>query len=399
MNILMLTHRLPYAPNRGDRIRAYYMLRFLSAHARVHLLSLVHDQEEASHAKEIGNAASLTCVRVPYWTNRLRAVAALPLARPLTHVLHDGQGLQDAFREALKKTAADVVLAYCTGMARLVVDTGVEVPLVLDMVDVDSAKWQQLSHVSKGLMRWLYAREGRLMREFEARAVRRATVTTVVNNREREALRRITSSGTVEVIPNGLDVSAFQTSPRPEGTRVASFCGVFDYAPNENAALWLVREIWPLVRREVPDASLLLVGANPTKRLKRQVQGESSVHLTGSVPEVLPYLARSTVSVAPLLTARGIQNKVLEALAAGLPVVTTSSVIEGLPPGVRGGCVCADDTRSIADALIELLRQSPSSLRGRASAADLSCLSWEQQLRPLLGGLRMATGRNESACA
>jgi glycosyltransferase involved in cell wall biosynthesis len=133
--------------------------------------------------------------------------------------------------------------------------------------------------------------------------------------------------------------------------------------------------------------------------LKRQVRSDSSVHLTGSVPEVLPYLARSTVSVAPLLTARGIQNKVLEALAAGLPVVTTSNVIEGLPRAVRSGCVCADDTRSIANALIELLRQNPASLRERASSADLSCLSWEQQLRPLLAGLQMASGRNEDAVA
>ena len=131
-------------------------------------------------------------------------------------------------------------------MARLALETTADIPFVLDMVDVDTVKWQQLSVGARWPLRWIYAREGRVMREFERRAVSCASATLVVNECERQALQGIAATGAIKVVPNGLDVSAFGTTrtSRRE-TRAVSFCGVFDYPPNEEAALWLLRDIWP----------------------------------------------------------------------------------------------------------------------------------------------------------
>jgi polysaccharide biosynthesis protein PslH len=383
MKILMVTHRLPYAPNRGDRIRAYHMLRFLKEYADVHLLSLVHDDEEEHHRDECP-VNSVRTVRVPHWRNRLAALAALPTQRPLTHVLLDSSGLQSAFDATLAQLKPDIVVSYCTGVAHLLANVPSSVPCVVDMVDVDSLKWQQLSATANPLLGWVYARESRCLGSFERAIVRRAAITLVVNERERQALRAAVPDADIQVIPNGIDVVSFRPRSDPAPSNSVVFCGVLDYPPNEQAAVWLGAEIWPAVRERCPAATLTLVGANPTTRVRRLAANDSSILVTGSVPDVRPYLWRAAVSVAPLRTARGIQNKVLEALAAGLPVVTTSVVLTGLPECVHSACIQADSAPDAAAAIAKLLNETAEQRRAFAGRAGLESVAWDQQLAPLL---------------
>jgi glycosyltransferase involved in cell wall biosynthesis len=156
-----------------------------------------------------------------------------------------------------------------------------------------------------------------------------------------------------------------------------------NYAPNEVGALWFARDVWPLVRRAHPSAVFRIVGASPTRAIRGLASGAGRIEVIGAVPKVQPYLWDAAVSVAPIHLAQGLQNKVLEALAAGLPVVTTATVGAGLPVEARGACLVADSARSFADAVLQTLRLPPRDRRRRASAARLDELSWDVQLAPV----------------
>jgi sugar transferase (PEP-CTERM/EpsH1 system associated) len=387
MHILFLTHRLPYAPNRGDRIRAYHMIRALTQQHAVHLVSLVHDDDEQRQVAGLASlVTSVHVARVHRWRNAARVVAALARGTPLTHTLLDAPEIQPILAKLVRQHAPELVVAYCSGMARFAVESPLAgIPLIFDMVDVDSEKWAALAERSSGPLRWVYQREAHHLQRFEAHAASRALTTTVINERERSCLERIAPLANVHVLSNGIDIMHFRSPDPPAvGARVV-FTGVFNYPPNEQGAIWMAERVWPLVRAVRPDAQLLLVGANPTRTVRRLADTDRSIVVTGTVPDVRPYLRQAALGVVPLSTARGLQNKALEAIAAGLPVVVTSRVREGLPSCVDAACLVADDDRTFADAVVGLLARSPNERRDLARQADLSALDWGTQLEPLLG--------------
>jgi sugar transferase (PEP-CTERM/EpsH1 system associated) len=393
VRILLLTHRLPYAPNRGDRIRSYHLLGFLSSRAEVELVSLVHDREEEAHAADLRQQGiEVTVARVSRARSLARALGAFATGQPLTHALLDAPGLKTQLEDIMRRRRPDVVLAYCSGMARLALEAPLDsCPFVLDMVDVDSEKWAALSRTASVPKRWIYAREARRLAAFEARACRRAVQTLAVNEREEAAVRKLAPDAATKVILNGVDVDAFRpTSESPERTGVI-FVGVFNYEPNEAGARWLAREVWPLVRAARPDLQLRLVGAHPTAAVRR-LSEDRSIEVTGSVPDVRPYLWRSAVAVAPIWTGRGLQNKVLEAIAAGLPCVVTPPVLEGLPRDVRSACSAAATPQAFADAILEYLSMPAEQRAALCRLPALADLGWRARLAPLLPVLERAAG-------
>ena len=180
----------------------------------------------------------------------------------------------------------------------------------------------------------------------------------------------------------GVTSTPFKCPPAPSETVV--FCGVMNYAPNEEGAMWMAREVWPLVKQKQPAASLMLVGASPTAAVRALALMDPSVTVTGTVPDVRPFLWSAAVAAAPLQTARGVQNKVLEALAAGVPVVATPQVAEGLPPSTRIGVSVAGDAPTFAASIVELLRATPAARRSLAFNANLRELTWRERLKNLV---------------
>jgi glycosyltransferase involved in cell wall biosynthesis len=285
----------------------------------------------------------------------------------------------------------DVVVAYCSGMARFALEPPLDgLPFVLDMVDVDSAKWAALAGSSRGIRRWVYEREARTLGSFEATAATRARATLAINAREGDLLRAVAPDARVYVVGNGIDLEAFRPPDAPADGLTVIFAGVLDYAPNEAGVRWFATDVWPRVRSAVPGARFALVGSGATRALRRLAADDSSIDVVGAVPAVQPHLWKAAVSVAPLRVARGLQNKVLEALAAGLPVVVTQQVHDGLPLEARAGCVLADSAEAFAGAVTGLLRASPADRRRRASQAGLEHLTWAEQLAPLEQILREA---------
>jgi len=387
VRILFLSQRLPYAPNRGDRVRAYHLLEELRSWATVDVLSLVHDDEEAAHVGDFeGRVASVTAVRVPRARNLVRGALALGGRVPLTHMLLDAPGLEARVTDLARRTQPDLVFAFCSSMARLALIPALSaIPLVHDMVDVDSAKWATLAARGRFPRSWLYRRESRLLAAFETAISMHAKLTLLTTQEELESLERLAPEARIVVVQNGVDIEYFS---RPTGLKASQepevvFCGVMNYQPNAEAAVWLAKDVWPLVQRELPAAQLKIVGSDPAPEVTALDSRDRGIEVTGAVPDVRPYLWRAAVAAAPLKVARGIQNKVLEAVAAGLPTVVTSKVSTGLPPEVKGACAVADEPAAFASAVCHLLKLNAAARRDMVSGADLSNLRWSKRLAPL----------------
>ncbi len=385
MRVLVLTHRLPYAPNRGDRLRAYHMLRHLRERAEVALVSLVHDDEEAGHVEGMRAwLPDVTALGVPAWRTKIGAAGALLSHTPLTHALLDAPGMPGVLRDLVDRRPPDVVFAYCSGMARFAMLPPLDtIPMVIDFVDVDSGKWRDLGATSHPPLSWIYRREAATLRAFEQRSARHAAACLVVNDREAAAARELAPGANVHVLANGVELERLRP-PDPPSTRPrVAFCGVMNYAPNEEGMMWFVREVWPLVKNRRPDAELAVVGADPTASLKALCARDPAITVTGRVDDVRQWLWDSAVGIAPLKVARGVQNKALEAIAAGLPIVITEPVAGGLPPQAAYASLVANSPPYFADHILYLLSHTPEQRRAIAAAADFSRLTWDRTLEPL----------------
>lgn len=383
MRALILAQRLPYAPNRGDRLRAFHEINQLRTQGwDVDVFALVHDDEEASHAEGMRSGGHrIEVALVPHLRNKIAGLLSLPGSRPLTLTLLDSPEATRAFDRLCQAGPPDVVLAFSSSMAAFAMRPPLDrVPMVLDFVDVDSEKWQALSETARWPMSWIYRREHRTLQAFEARAARAAHVCVLTTERERQALLRFAPDVRAEVLPNGIDLERFR---RPAGAvaepRVV-FTGVMNYEPNADAAVWLGREIWPLVRARRPDVWLDIVGASPISAVQALHDPAAHLNVTGSVPDVRPFLWRAHVAAAPLRVARGVQNKVLEAAAAGLASVVSPVVLAGLPDELRALCPVADTAQAFADTLIEQLSTPPQHDRWMHAVAGLS---WENTMARL----------------
>ena len=369
------------------------MLREMARFAEVSLVSLVHDRHEAAMVTEVPFARRVTGVRVTALRNGANGALRLWSARPLTHSLLDAPDLVDAVRRTVTGSRPDVAVAYCSGMARLAFHpTLTQVPFVLDMVDVDSAKWARMADATRGLRKWIYQREARTLRQFEMKVVRHARTTLVVNERERDLLLELAPDARVVAIPNGIDLAAFAPSREPRPSSNIVFCGVMNYAPNVEGVCWFAAQVWPAVKAARPDARLVVVGAEPAREIRTLAAADQSIEVTGAVPAVQPYLWNAALAIAPLSMTQGLQNKVLEALAAGLPVVITPQVSAGLPERARNGCMVVSSPEEFAAAVLELLAATPEQRRHRAESAKLDQLTWSVQLDQLEPILRRETG-------
>jgi len=397
MRVLFLTHRLPFAPNRGDRIRSFYTVRCLADQVDLTVASLTSSPEESARADDLRRlGVEVLTFEIPRWSNYFKAAAHLAGTRPLTHVLLEAPGIRSAFDQLVQTRPPDVVLAFCSGMARFALEPPLAgLPLVVDLVDVDSAKWKALSTVVNWPRSWIYKREARLLSAFEHDAATHAACTYVVNDREAETLRQIAPRATIRVIPVGVDAVALAPTGPPTDKPSVVFCGVMSYRPNVEAVMWFAQQVWPQIRRVHADATFTIVGSDPVSEIRNLAATGSGITVTAAVPDVRDYLWSAAVSIAPIKIARGVQTKVLEAVAAGLPAVVTSEVFAGLPSTVRPACRIADSADAFANETLALLSLSGEARRATAHRANLDSLKWEAQLSPLISILKSAAAARD----
>jgi sugar transferase (PEP-CTERM/EpsH1 system associated) len=354
VNLLYLCHRIPYPPNKGDKIRSFHQVRGLSERHSVHLATFVDTREDLQHVEPLRKLCR--SVEIVYRHPRralLGAGLALPSGGALSVAMFRSSALRRTIAATLRRESIDAAVVFSSAMAQYVPPTP-PFPVVLDLVDVDSEKWRSYGDSLRGPRSWIYRLEGTRLARFEEEAGNAADHCVVISQAEAALLEgRIRKP--VSVITNGVDQEYFR-APGDGGREGPAlvFVGAMDYVPNEDAVAFFCDEILPRVRASVPDATFTIVGRNPAPRV-RDLARLPGVTVTGSVPDVRPYVANARVAVAPFRIARGIQNKVLEAMAMGRPVVGTALAFQGLSATEADGVRIVDHPEDLAREIVLLL--------------------------------------------
>ncbi|MFI4859055.1 MAG: TIGR03087 family PEP-CTERM/XrtA system glycosyltransferase, partial [Phycisphaerales bacterium JB063] len=331
--VLLLTHRLPFPPDRGDRIRSYNLLKALARYHDVTLGTCCDAPPTDEQIDGLRRYADIIYQRIRPMRRRAVAARALLQGRAATPAAYTHPGLVNELVQTHLDHPFDVVVTFCTGMAHYAEAIqhcgGQPVRHVLDLVDVDSAKWARYAKTSVGPMRAVYAAEAKQLRRYEAgRAVHADAISVISRNEARVYERSVTCAVNPTVASNGVDLDYFRPAP-PSNRPVCVFTGVMSYRPNIEAVNWFARLVFPNIRAKVSGARFVIVGKDPSASV-RVLHKLPGVRVVGAVPDVRPYLHSAAVSVAPMRIAPGVQNKVLEAMACGRPVVCTPQAARGI---------------------------------------------------------------------
>ena len=380
MRVFFFCQRVPFPPDRGDRIATFHLLRHMARRHEVHVFCLAADTRELGDAAGLdGLAASVTVLPRHHRAGLLRSLMALASSQPLSVAMLRESALSDAVAEAAARLLPDTLFVYSSTVAQFA--DRLETPArIIHFADMDSQKWQGLSCQVSIPMRWVYALEARRVLEYERHIARRFSRSLVCTQQEAEDFRRLIPDVPVGVVRNGIDLQYFKSLGGPRERYRVVFTGVMNYAPNVDAMLWFCGSILPLVRARLPGVALTICGSAPARRVRRLAR-IPGVTVTGRVPDVRPYLDRAALFVAPLRLGRGIQNKLLEAMAMGLPVVTTQAAWRATGIASGDGIVAADSEDGFAGAVVALLLDDAGlPARGRAARDAVAGRDWDTVL-------------------
>ncbi len=387
--LLFLCHRIPYPPDKGDKIRAWHMLSHLARRFAVHLGCLADDPADLVHVERLRRiCASVACVRLDPRRQQLASLLRLRPGRSLSEGYFHHPKLAGWVDDVVAREAIDRAFVFSAAMAPYL-DRHPGLRRILDMVDVDSAKWGEYGERARGPARLFWAREAATMLTLERRAAAAADRTLFVSAAECRRFAKLApeAAAGIDWVENGVDLDYFDPArrfPSPfDGAEPAIvFTGRMDYRPNVDAAAWFAQSVLPLLRRALPALRFVVVGAAPDRRVRRLGEGPGVV-VTGRVPDIRPYLAHSACVVAPLRIARGIQNKVLEAMAMGRPVVATEAAFEGLRAVPGQELLLAADAAAMATAVRDVLAGRHPSLGAAARRRVAQDYAWETTLARL----------------
>jgi sugar transferase (PEP-CTERM/EpsH1 system associated) len=384
---LFLAHRIPFPPDRGDKIRTFHELKHLAGLGRVHLACLADDEEDAANLaglrEAIGPALGEAHVEVRRTSRVAAGARALMEGRPVSLTLFDSAALRGFVGRILASGRIGTVFAFSGQMAQFV-PKSLRARFVMDFGDVDSAKFEAYG-TEGGAMAAVHRREGRMLAAFERSVAARADVSLFVSEAEAELFRRRSGleGADVRALQNGVDLDYYDPDaefPRvEERSPLIVFTGQMDYSPNIDAVRWFAGEVMPML----PNARFAIVGRKPPEAVLR-LAGPRTI-VTGSVPDVRSWLAAADVVAAPLRIARGIQNKVLEAMAMARPVVASPAAFEGIEaePGLH--LLVAREAEAQAEAIAGLLDDPKrAAIMGRAARRRMEQVyRWEARLEPL----------------
>ncbi len=390
--VLFLAHRVPFPPDRGDRIRSHHLLQALARLGPVHVGCFA--SEDGSGEDALAAVAASHCVVRRTRPLPLAGVEAVLAGKPVSLAAFHSRRLAAWVRETIIRHRIGAIVVFSGQMGQYVPAdfTG---RVVIDLCDVDSAKFE--SYAAAGERVWLNAREARLLALEEERLGQRADTTLLISAAEAALYRSrlaVPETVNVQVIGNGIDAAFFDpatSTPHPALAAGAGphfvFTGQMDYRPNEQAALWVIEKLLPELRGPLGQAMFHVVGRNPSRALMAH-DGAPGVRIWGGVPDVRPFIAAADAVLAPLLIARGVQNKVLEAMAMARPVVLTPEAATGI--GASDGThwlVAPPDPAVMAERIAELLRQPEAARSMGAAARRFVCEhhGWEAMTAPLAG--------------
>ena len=385
MNILYLCHRFPYPPKRGGKIRPFNIIRHLTALGhRVTVCSLVRSAAEGEEGRGIAPyCAGFEMARVKAPMQVLRMVARLPLVTPSSMGFFHSPELGRRVRDLLRAQKWDLIFVHCSSVAPYVEQVR-DVPKILDFGDMDSQKWLEYANYKPFPLSLGYRLEGHKMRAAERRLAQRFDLCTATTRAEWETLESYGTGAATDWFPNGVDADFFCPTDQACDTETISFIGRMDYYPNQECMARFCAETWPLLKVLRPALKLLIVGADPSPAMRKL--GElPGVTVTGSVLDVRPFIRSSALMVAPLNIARGTQNKILEAMAMGVPVVTSRIAAGGVDAQAVTHFLVADTPTEYCEAILQVL-ENPAERQRLAAAGRQRMLShhaWPQSMHRL----------------
>lgn len=376
-DLLFLAQRLPYPPMKGEKIRSLQILKYLTQWYNVHLGCLIDDPADAQHVDTV--RAMVTDIHVAPLDRRMAKILCmrgLLTGESLSVTFFRDAGLINWVGRVIETVRPEVIFVSSGNMAPYVLDLPRTQTRIVDLVDVDSEKWRAYAETTAGPMRFVYRREWRKVAALERRIVVECDLSSFVSDAEAALFARQHPdyAGKIEGVSSGVDHRYFDPSLDYSPVFDPSiptyvFTGTMDYPPNVDAVTWFATEILPVIRRTVPDARFYIVGNAPGPDVQKLAQ-IGGVFVTGRVPDVRPYVAHATASVAPMRIARGIQNKVLEAMSLAKPVVLTSGALEGIAAIPGRDALLADSTDAFAAACCRLATEPGAAAIG-ASARGL----------------------------
>lgn len=359
--LLFLAHRIPYPPDKGDKIRSFHLLRHLARRYRVHLGAFIDDPEDWRHADALHSmCASVHLVGLRPALAKLGALRGLISGEPLTLAFYRHPAMRDWVRQRLA-TGVRRVVCYSSAVAQFVIDERTA-RRVMDFVDMDSDKWRQYARTRPWPFAWIYRREADKLLAWERRVAAEFDVSLFVSAQEAADFRRAAPECAHRVgwYGNGVDADYFSpqrpyANPYPTGTEALVFTGAMDYWPNVDAVTWFAREVFPALRAQRSSLAFYVVGSRPCAEV-RALAREGGIVVTGRVADVRPYLAHAAAVVAPLRIARGVQNKVLEAMAMARTVVVSPQALEGIDARAGEEVLLADGAEPFRLAVLQALQ-------------------------------------------
>jgi sugar transferase (PEP-CTERM/EpsH1 system associated) len=387
--LLLLVHRIPYPPNKGDKIRSWHLLKHLAQRYQVWLGTFVDDPDDWQHLPHVqALCADSHFARLDPKLARLRSLKALASSRSLSLDYYRDAGMRAWVDRVMAQQDIGRIVVFSSQMAQYAESHG-HARRVVDFCDVDSDKWRQYAEKKPWPMSWLYGREARALLAYERKVAFHADASLFATAPEAQLFRTLAPESEAKIghFNNGVDTDYFSperpyANPFAANERALVFTGAMDYWPNVDAVHWFAADVFPALRERFADLRFYIVGARPTPAVQALAQ-QAGIVVTGTVPDVRPYIAHAAVSVAPLRIARGIQNKVLEAMAMAVPVVVSPQALEGIDATPGSDLLLADGPAAWIENVAHVLER-PDPARGRAARARVeSQYGWAANLSPV----------------
>jgi sugar transferase (PEP-CTERM/EpsH1 system associated) len=390
--ILFLVHRIPYPPNKGDKIRSFNILKMLSQHYRVYLATFVDEPEDQIYVNELSNwCEGVIALNQNKTIAKLKGLSGFLTNQAISIPYYSNRKLKKWIKNTIEAESIERCLVFSGVMAQFLNEnTSLLRSTVIDFVDVDSDKWHQYAENKSGVKRWFYRRESRLLSKFEHEYSLKSAFSTFVSEDEANVfINSIFSPPKQKVkgIRNGVDTDFFDAKNSYSSSveikkKSVVFTGAMDYWANIDAVIWFSKKVWPVVLEKLPDATFYIVGSRPSVEVCN-LTGKNNTVVTGRVEDVRPFIANANLSVAPLRIARGIQNKVLEALSMSRPIVLTSMAAEGISHESTDGYWIEDDAKEMANKVLNVLKNESISEFPEHRAFVQSEFSWDSEMRKL----------------